>query len=691
MKKLLPSIDKNATKNRPIKNLSKILNSDLFFQSSGVIKMALNKNRLIDKDFGVKRAKAKIDVGKKPKIIFNSKIKHNSKKSKEEENENNNINTFFQKKEVPFELADIIENNKTIFEKVFDSFHDIKSKNDEFASHWHYVQKSIEKLKNQKQQKTDEFYDKKSEEFSKNLKKYDFSTRDKIELELEKKITEKIFKSNPLMIKSNNDMLFYYLYEYKNKFINFKEQNPTKYLNKMKELLDFEELFVDFKKNKMDKDIDAQNANFMMKRQRKIDEENIKLKEEQKKQNIKDNKESKRMIRQTKKSIKLLNKNKNYFEDKNYFSNNNNLSSTYYKNNSTNRSKFLTPNKSSLKMSKSSSNFFNGDNNKFNQFKFNNALRFLQQKKFNLSQKLSSLMNNDTNDKNDKIDNKKLDKRHEKKYSFQENINNSKLGSLFKNYIESNSKDSSLINRNINSEKLNNLKIMHKSNSLNNNNYTIHNKLNQDDYKILPTIKKFPYDQPLSGDRGAIYPIKSNFLNAHSQKEKENSYNLPTSKNNNDSSRPSLMKSLVNESLNDNKKEKEKDKDKRKSRNSKLIDNNNIQKVVVSELYDKLKDGKILNTNNMKHIYKFIYHKKLNKKKKKDTMNLIKDVQLLSDGFDINKVSKSIENLPNKEIKQIKNFKIINNELNKLDKKYVREICEFKARNQRNEGYEDFI
>ena len=94
---------------------------------------------------------------------------------------------------------------------------------------------------------------------------------------------EKIFKSNPLMIKSNNDMLFYYLYEYKNKFINFKEQNPTKYLNKMKELLDFEELFVDFKKNKMDKDIDAQNANFMMKRQRKIDEENIKLKEEQKK------------------------------------------------------------------------------------------------------------------------------------------------------------------------------------------------------------------------------------------------------------------------------------------------------------------------------------------------------------------------------------------------------------------------
>ena len=71
-------------------------------------------------------------------------------------------------------------------------------------------------------------------------------------------------------------------------------------------------------------------------------------------------------------------------------------------------------------------------------------------------------------------------------------------------------------------------------------------------------------------------------------------------------------------------------------------------------------------------------------------MNLIKDVQLLSDGFDINKVTKSIENIPSKEIKQIKNFKKINNELKRLDKRYVKEICEFKARNQRNEGEEDY-
>ena len=116
----------------------------------------------------------------------------------------------------------------------------------------------------------------------------------------------------------------------------------------------------------------------------------------------------------------------------------------------------------------------------------------------------------------------------------------------------------------------------------------------------------------------------------------------------------------------------------------------NVHEIVISDLYDKLKGGKNLNRNSLKHISKYILHKKLKNSNKKDTINLIKDVQLLSDGFDINKVSKSIENFPNKEIKQIRNFKKINSELNKLDKKYVKDICEFKAKNQRNDGQEDY-
>ena len=675
MKKINPSTYKNVSKNKT-KNLSKILNSDLFFESSGMIKMALNKNRLLDRDFGIKRAKPKIDIGKKNKSISPT-IKHFSKRLKEEENDNNNINNFFQKKEIPFELADIIENNKTKFKKVFDSFHDLKSKNDEFTTHWQFVQKSVEKLKKKKKEDIVEVHDKKNEEFFKNLKKYEFSNRDKIEMELQKKLSENVFKSNPLMIKNNNDMLFYYLYEYKNKFINFKEQNPTKYLNKMKELLDFAEIYVDYKKDKANKDITTQNERFLMKRQQKIDEENMKLNEEKEKQNIIDNEISKKMIKQTKRTIKLLNKNKNYFEDKKYFSCNinNNMSTTFYKN-SISKSKFLTPNKNCLKMSKSSSNFHFRDQS---QFKFNNTLKLLQQRRLNLSKQLSSIIDN-----KNKIQKIKIENFPKKNYSLEDNTN---INPLIKNSNEPNSKDSIILTnsgRNNNKNILTHLKEFHKSNSLNMNNETFHNKFNQNSSN-LPAIKKFPFQQTNSGE-GRGVPSSKNFSNFLPQKEKENSSNLTSSKNNNDSNRSSLKKSLVNDLVSTNKKENIK----RQSRNSKLMDEN-IKKVVVSDLYDKLKDGKDINKNTLKHIYKYIYHKKLKKKNKKDTINLIKDVQLLSDGFDINKVTKSIEDIPSKEIKQIKqikNFKNINNELNILDKRYVKEICEFKARNQRNEGQE---
>ena len=97
-----------------------------------------------------------------------------------------------------------------------------------------------------------------------------------------------------------------------------------------------------------------------------------------------------------------------------------------------------------------------------------------------------------------------------------------------------------------------------------------------------------------------------------------------------------------------------------------------------------------MDKNQLKKIQKFIYqkHKQLKNKKDKDTVHFIKEVQLLSDGFDINKVCRSIETFPTKGIKQIKNFKKVNGELNRLDRRYVKDICEFKARNQRNDAEE---
>ena len=181
----------------------------------------------------------------------------------------------------------------------------------------------------------------------------------------------------------------------------------------------------------------------------------------------------------------------------------------------------------------------------------------------------------------------------------------------------------------------------------------------------------------MSPDADTFYQKKSNFSSIFSKKN-DNSGN-GTSKNNNDSSRLSQRKLLFNESNNENKKENE-----QKSRN-KSFEPLNKKKLTTHDLYDIVKEGKKLNEKDIKNISKFIFQKHKQLKNKKDTVNFIKEVQILSDGFDINKVCKSIETIPNKEIMQIRNFKKINGELNKLDKKYVREICEFKARNQRND------
>ena len=62
---------------------------------------------------------------KKNKKNLTPNLKSVNQETKEESNDNNII---INKKEIPFELADILENNKAKFKKVFEAFHDIKKK-----------------------------------------------------------------------------------------------------------------------------------------------------------------------------------------------------------------------------------------------------------------------------------------------------------------------------------------------------------------------------------------------------------------------------------------------------------------------------------------------------------------------------------------------------------------------------------
>ena len=100
-------IDKKLMKNKKI-NLYKVLDDEKFLQSSSAIQMALNKDRLVKKDFRIIRAKPKINIGK----LSRKKLSLSSKRKKElspmEENNDNNI-LYKNNKNIPFELADILE------------------------------------------------------------------------------------------------------------------------------------------------------------------------------------------------------------------------------------------------------------------------------------------------------------------------------------------------------------------------------------------------------------------------------------------------------------------------------------------------------------------------------------------------------------------------------------------------------
>ena len=109
--------------------------------------------------------------------------------------------------------------------------------------------------------------------------------------------------------------------------------------------------------------------------------------------------------------------------------------------------------------------------------------------------------------------------------------------------MKSNSKENSL-SRNRRKYKLNNLKIIHKSNSLNANSNFINNNKNIFN-KALPyiSISKTPYGQSLSRDDRQSNPINSNISpKKEKDKDNENYSNIPTSKNNNESNRPSIKK-----------------------------------------------------------------------------------------------------------------------------------------------------
>ena len=651
-------------------NFTKILKNKSTFKNPTLMVNSLNKGTISTKNYDMKRLGRGINLKK----IGN--------KSFEIKNE---------KKEIFDDLANIMEQSEKNFNKFGNIYQKLKKENDTFISYWHYTQKIKEKLEKLNNAENELENGVKNSEYKKISKMYDFSIRDKIEMDLQKNLSKNIFKSNPLMINDENEMFLHFLKETDkspNRSVNFNEQNSSRYLIKIKDFLEYISILHDKSMDQVNKKIKLSNCNYVQNQRKKIENEKLQILKEQKRNEIKEISESRRMIEYSKILLNELDQNKDYLEDPNYF--------TFYRNS---HIKSLTPHrktKHQIFMNKSSrSEFFIDSKHHFlNKDKYD-TMRILKLKKNNLSRQLSSLLNESNNIKRRSI--KKL------------RINN--ISPLFhKSNNESFSKDNNNSSYNMN---FCNSKISNNNNSTN----TIFTR-RYNNRKILPSIKSYlPYNvftkssisnsihQPFLVDENKFESknpdsinmdntIKELNLNLNLNNETDggvdninNSNNSELSiknsnfeKENNDYNKKNSEEEINNENKYNNKKESNNGNDRNKPSKE-----SNKKIIVISDLYNGVKDMKNLNKENIKEIDSYIKQEDIEYKRSKNTIALLKYAQLVIDEFDINKIAKNFSDIKNEEYKKIKIFKNMNKKLKKLDRKYMQDIIRFKARNLKND------
>ena len=294
---------------KPIKkkkrlNFSAMLTSEYFFHRSNQIQMALNRDRILPRDYLIRRTKSKINKKKKKKIKDNDKNQY-------EDDSFYDSNKEKDKKEIPDELDNLLEDYKKKFEVQNTKYKDLKEYNDIISSYWNYINKTNSK---------------KERELL--LKRY-FSQNDKnvINLYSEKlqKLTLNIFKSNPLLQKKKNaDMFFHYLSEFNKYYQNeekytYVKQKIIYFLEKLKDFLDFMKIKMDTSLDFISKDIKIKNSQYVQQYEIKVLKEIRALEEKQSIENAKDIDECEKMINHTKKTLKALFQNKSLFEDPIYY------------------------------------------------------------------------------------------------------------------------------------------------------------------------------------------------------------------------------------------------------------------------------------------------------------------------------------------------------------------------------------
>ena len=221
---------------KPKKKLKKILDDDLFFKRSLILKMALNKNIKINTNYRIERIKTEKNIS-------------NSKKDDiaDDSFENKRYEEIQRKKNLLIELENILENNARKTEKFVESFKDLKEENHKFITGYDDIKIPVEerikkfiintmKLFQDNDIEINFMSKSKKKNINNNLKESNLD--DLNDLWAQNRAAVKLFKQCPLTLKDEKDIYFYYISNYLGEKLNVNEHKYIKYMNQIKDYLD---------------------------------------------------------------------------------------------------------------------------------------------------------------------------------------------------------------------------------------------------------------------------------------------------------------------------------------------------------------------------------------------------------------------------------------------------------------------
>ena len=624
-----------------------IINSEYFFHRSGPIKLALNQDRIIKNNYYIKKAHKKIDQGRKLKRV----------ESREDEDLDLSQEYRRNKTRIPADLNKVILKYDKKFQIQNQKFHDNKDDNDKFLSYWHYV---------------NDLSEKKERELM--LKKF-FNDKDKNSINYHmkevKNMCENMFKTSPLL--SGNrylDIFFYYLSEFDKNYENKKKmfyikQKALKFLEKLKDLVDFVEVIQDTGLDAITKDVRIKHSKYRTEYERKVKLELKKNAIKQRKQDIKDIKQLEKMNKKTTKTLLCMEKNKNILEDENFpldinskiEKSRNFISSNISPYSTQSRFHIFTGNKNS-KMNNTASTafylsgkgFFTNKNNK----------------------KFFSGLNNDINKEEEIL------KSAIQNYKFKFERKRPSLISLKKNYSDiREKKEKSETIRSLKEQKL----------SIKNRFNFIH--LTQRKPNLISSIDKIKDVNPNFSSSKRLSISKKVKLNTQSQFSnlKENSTNIiqTISKENNQIINKKSLGS--NKSSNDiNEKSIINNEDNNNINLKKIKKIINKKKSRLSVLYNEIKKQKKIKDSNKKNVKNYFVKKKkienqLNLSNSVYIMDMIKKAKNIIDGIDIEQRTKKVfqTHLSHEQLKKLDSIKEINKRVRGLDIQFVKDIINYKS------------